>query len=78
MKLDQHETHTFEVVQRISVTGEDVDDIMSSALDDIGYWAEYARVDGKYLGEYASEQISRGGSLWILEQDEKKPVELTL
>ena len=45
------------------ITNEDIDDIMSSALDWISYWCEKVEVVGDYLGEYASEQISRGGEL---------------
>lgn len=45
------------------ITDEDIDDIMSSALDYISYWCERVEVVGDYLGEYASEQISRGGEL---------------
>ena len=48
----------------VVVSGEDIDDIMCSALEGgIKYWCGKAEVDGKYLGEYASEQISRGGTL---------------
>ena len=54
------------VIQNIVVTEEDIDDIMCSALEGgITYWANAARVVGEYRGEYASEQISRGGSLLI-------------
>ena len=50
----------------IAVTDEDIDDIMCSALEGgITYWADAANVVGKFLGEYASEQISRGGKLKI-------------
>ena len=50
----------------VSLTVENIDDIMASALEGgINYWAYKAKVVGEYLGEYASEQISRGGSLKI-------------
>lgn len=50
----------------VGLTEEDVDDIMVSALEGgITYWANKAVVVGDYLGEYASEQISRGGTLRI-------------
>lgn len=50
----------------VGLTEEDVDDIMVSALEGgITYWADKAVVVGDYLGEYASEQISRGGTLRI-------------
>ena len=50
----------------ISLTAEDIDDIMASALEGgICYWADRAVVAGEYLGEFASDQISRGGTLNI-------------
>lgn len=50
----------------VKLTDENIDDIMVSALEGgITYWAYKAKVVGDYLGEYASEQISRGGSLKI-------------
>ena len=44
---------------------EDIDDIMAAALEGgICYWCDKAEVvESDYLGEFASEQISRGGSL---------------
>lgn len=60
------EERTVKVELEIKVTQEDVDDIMSGALDGgITYWRSKAKVVGEYLGEYASEQISRGGKLTI-------------
>lgn len=51
---------TFSVV----VTPEDIDDIMVSALEGgITHWCNEAEVVGEYLGEYGSDQISRGGTL---------------
>lgn len=48
----------------VVVTQEDIDDIMAGALEGgINYWCKRAEVAGDYLGEYASEQISRGGQL---------------
>lgn len=39
---------------------------MVSALEGgINYWCRRVVVQGDYLGEYASEQISRGGKLAI-------------
>lgn len=58
----------FEVRAEVKVvlTQQDIDDIMVSALEGgITYWADKAVVDGEYLGEYASDQISRGGKLKI-------------
>ena len=62
----------------INVTSQDIDDIVCSALEDgICYWASSARVVGDYLGEYASEQISRGGSLIISDAEEDAEYLLT-
>ena len=58
------------------MTQQDIDDIMVAALEGgINYWCWRVVVQGDYLGEYASEQISRGGKLavWIDEpfEDDK-------
>ncbi len=58
----------FEVRAEITarLTQQDVDDIMVSALEGgINYWCRRVVVQGKYLSEYASGQISRGGKLKI-------------
>ena len=70
------------VVLRINfnvvVTGEDIDDIMCSAMEGgINYWCGKVEVDGKYLGEYASEQISRGGTLILHDTEEDRTELLT-
>lgn len=67
------------IVTVIKVTEEDVDDIMCSALEGgITYWCYKAEVVGEYLGEYASEQISRGGTLKLYDSEEDEVYELTL
>lgn len=59
-----------DVKMQIKVTGEDVDDIMTGALEGgITYWCKEAKVVGDYLGEYASEQISRGGKLILYDYE---------
>lgn len=65
----------------VRVTPQDIDDIMATALEGgITHWCGSAEVVGdKYLGEYASDQISRDGELrlydiedpsenWVLSQ----------
>ncbi len=48
----------------VNLSTEDIDDIMTTALEGgINYWCSKAEVVGDYLGEYASNQISRGGVL---------------
>lgn len=68
----------FEIRTKITVylTQQDIDDIMVSAFEGgINYWCRRVVVQGDYLGEYASEQISRGGKLaiWLYEpfEDDK-------
>lgn len=61
-----------------TITMEEIDDIMDSALRGISYWAGEVRVRGDYLGGYASEQISRRGILRIYDADERKWHSLTL
>ena len=58
----------FEVHAEITVrlTQQDVDDIMDSALEEgICYWSDCVEAVDRYLSEYASGQISRGGKLKI-------------
>lgn len=64
----------YEIQVSFKITDEDIDDIMCAALEGgITYWCWKAEVVGEYLGEYASDQISRGGMLKLYdsEQDEK-------
>ena len=72
-------TFNVEIEMNIKLTQEDVDDIMCSALEGgISYWCRKAEVVGKYLGEYANDQISRGGALRLYDSEEDEVYELTL
>ena len=68
------EEKKFEVRTEIVVhlTQQDIDDIMVAALEGgINYWCSEASVEGgEFLGEYASEQISRGGTLLLYDFEE--------
>ena len=67
------------IERTVKVTAEDIDDIMCSALEGgINYWCYKAEVVGEYLGEYASEQISRNGTLKLYDSEEDEVYELTL
>jgi len=44
----------------------------------ICYWCRKAEVVGEYLGEYASDQISRGGALILHDAESAQTWELTL
>ena len=55
----------------IHLTDEDIDDIMATALDcGISYWCGEAEVvGGEYHGEWASDEISRGGELRLYDAE---------
>ena len=58
---------------------EDIDDILVAAFEGgINYWCSEVHVVGEYLGEYASDQISRGGELDIYDMEEETYYRLTL
>lgn len=70
---------TIDVSREVKLTKENIDDIMASALEGgITYWCKKAVVVDDYLGEYASEQISRGGTLRLYDSEEDEVYELTL
>lgn len=59
--------------KNIKVNAEDIDGIMACALEGgITFWCDEARVVGEYLGEYASDQISRGGQLLLHDMEEEE------
>lgn len=65
------------VEMNVRITQEDIDDIMCTALEGgINYWCRKAEVVGEYLGEYGSEQISRGGTLKLHDSEEDAVYEL--
>ena len=60
--------------EEVVVTDNDIDDIVACAFDGgITYWCNEAEVIGERLGEFASDQISRGGEvkLYDYEADEE-------
>ena len=70
--------HIIRVDYAIKVTSENIDDIMATALEGgITYWCCKAEVVGEYLGEYASEQISRGGELKLYDAEDDEVYTLT-
>lgn len=77
--MDKNERYTVSATVSFEITGRDIDDIMSTALDGgITYWCGKAEVVEEYLGEYASDQISRGGSLLLYDIEDGNSFELTL
>lgn len=76
---DKKSTYTIEPTIEVNFTSQDIDDIMVCALEGgINYWCRQAKVVGKYLGEYASDQISRGGTLILYDAESSDKWELTL
>lgn len=62
----------------LTVTDQDIDDIMVTALEGgICHWCKEAVPVGDYLGDYASDQISRGGSLMLRAANCDSTLELT-
>ena len=75
----ENKSFEVEITTKLTVTQEDIDDIVCTALEGgINYWCRKAKVVGEYLGEYASEQISRGGKLELYDSEEDEVYELTL
>lgn len=68
------------VSRTVFVTKQDIDDIMVCALEGgITYWcSETEVVEKEYFGEYASDQISRGGSLKLYDCESDETYILTL
>lgn len=72
---------TFEgqAIINFKLTQEDIDDIIDAAFcGGINYWCNQAEVVGDYLGEYASEQISRGGKLKLYDAESDEFWELDI
>lgn len=68
-------TINFDIIYR----NQDIDDIICTALEGgINYWCDCVEVEGEYLGEYASEQISRGGTLTFHDSEKPYQYKLTL
>lgn len=63
----------------VNLTQQDIDDIMVTALEGgINYWCRKAEVLGEYLGQAASDQISRGGILILHDAESAQSWDLTL
>jgi len=77
--LDTERAMELNINYKVELDNECIDDIMATALEGgITYWCDAAEVVGDYLGEYASEQISRGGTLKLHDSEEDETYELTL
>ena len=73
----EQELFMISVSLNAEITGEDIDDIMCTALEGgICYWCGTAEVVGEYRGAYAHEQISRGGTLRLYDIESAETHEL--
>ena len=74
------QSYNVSVNREVLLTNQDIDDIMCTALEGgINYWCASAEIiEEEYLGEYAHEQISRGGSLSLYDAEDDKAYTLTL
>ena len=76
--MEKKKAFPLKLTINLEITEEDIDDIMSTALEGgIYYWCTRVKVEGEYLGEYASDQISRGGTLKIYNSEEEAVHQLT-
>lgn len=72
------ESRSVEVPLSITITDEDVDDILVSAFEGgINYWCNGVTILGNPVGDCASEHISRGGDVLIHDGEEGKEYKLT-
>lgn len=68
----------FGVVLDVFLSDDNIDNIMVTALEGgICYWCDKVEVAGECVGDYASEQISRGGTLRLYDFEEENWQELT-
>lgn len=71
--------YDLEIKINVTLTDEDISDIMVAALEGgISYWCNHVEVVGKYIGDYASDQIAGGGSLLLHDAEEDEVYELNL
>ena len=78
MAIKKPEKFSVHIEMDVNLTPQDIDDIMVTALEGgINYWCRRAEVVGEMLGSYASEQISRGGSLILHDAESSDKWELT-
>lgn len=63
----------------IELSQKDIDDLITDAFEGgINYWCGKVEVKGEYKEEYASDQISRGGTLILYDRETDNKWELTL
>lgn len=69
---------TFTVELNVEIKQEDIDNIMAMALESgIGYWCKRVTPLGMPLGEFAKDQISKGGALLLDGPSDGEPHILT-
>lgn len=78
--MENEKSFNIECKINVAITQSMIDDILADALDGgITYWCGEADVVGDYLGDYTSDQISRGGSIKLRDiEDENEEWVLNL
>lgn len=70
---------THEIITKQTVTDEEIDDIMTTALEGgITYWCDQAITDVDLEDNYLSEMLTKGATIKLHDAEEDKWHELTL
>ena len=73
INVDDNGKISTKVEFNLQLTSEDVDDIVTSAFEGgINYWCNHVSICGEPLGDYASEHISKGGSVTLYDEVDDK------
>ena len=78
--VDNRGLFVVEVARKLNLKAEDIDDIMVGSLEGgcTSYWCSDVDVKGDRKAEYASHEVSRGGTLVFQDCEEDKTYELDL
>lgn len=73
MENQNKNLNKIKVTLTFNISNQLIDDILCTAFEGgINYWCNKVEVSGKYLGQYASDQISRDGKLFLFDAEEEK------
>lgn len=62
--------YTLPITIQVQIYLPDINDILETALEDgISYWCDHINVPGGLLGKSASQQLSLGGTLELVDED---------
>lgn len=73
MENQNKNLNKIKVTLTFNISNQLIDDILCTAFEGgINYWCNKVEVSGKYLGQYASDQISRDGKLFLFDAEEEE------